>query len=131
MVRQSVKSMVELFKELRHIKPQALHFYRLYRSFLLKLPPPALPRLCYYCYYYCYYYYYYYNHLQNNQLFKISRPVRRPPWKSRIFSLSSFKTPRKGRLRGGKQSGALFWSKSSVVSPGFFLVVQWLYWFVQ
>ena len=39
--------MVELFKELRHIKPQALHFYRLYRSFLLKLPPPALPRLCY------------------------------------------------------------------------------------
>ena len=25
-----MKRMVELFKELRHIKPQALHFYRLY-----------------------------------------------------------------------------------------------------
>ena len=42
MVGQSIKSKEELvFKEMRHIKPQALHFYRLYMFSLLKLPPPG------------------------------------------------------------------------------------------
>ena len=34
------QSIQQLFKEMRHIKPQALHFYRLY-IFLSKLPPPG------------------------------------------------------------------------------------------
>ena len=45
-VRQSVKSMVELFKALRHIKPQALHFYRLYMfSSFRNFRPPAVPEI--------------------------------------------------------------------------------------
>ena len=33
--------MVELFKELRHIKPQALHFYRFYMFFSFETSAPG------------------------------------------------------------------------------------------
>ena len=40
--------MVELFKELRHIKPQALHFYRLYMFFSFETSAPGFAEIMLY-----------------------------------------------------------------------------------
>ena len=45
MIRQSIKSIEEFFKEMRHIKSQALHFYRLYIFFFRNFRPPAVPEI--------------------------------------------------------------------------------------